>query len=224
MNQLIPSVGAAATMTSREIADLCEKDHKHVLADVRVMCEGLKIDSAEFSAQYKDSTGRTLPCFNLPKDLSMTLVSGYNVVLRKRIVDRWLKLEAHAPAPFVIPSTLAGALRLAAEQAEQIEAQVAQLEAAAPAVEFVDKYVDATGTKASGRSARWFGSKSRYSATSLSSKASCINSVENGCRTPSCSVSRSILTIRPCASSRTVRIYLWHFRDYVSDIIQTISQ
>ena len=78
-----------STMSSREIAELTGKDHKHVLTDVRNMCESLKIQSAEFSAQYKDSTGRTLPCFNLPKRETLILVSGYNVELRAKIIDRW---------------------------------------------------------------------------------------------------------------------------------------
>ena len=51
-----------STMSSREIAELTGKDHKHVLTDVRNMCESLKIQSAEFSADYKDDKGRTLPC------------------------------------------------------------------------------------------------------------------------------------------------------------------
>ena len=83
-----------STMSSREIAELTGKDHKHVLTDVRNMCESLKIQSAEFSAQYKDSTGRTLPCFNLPKRETLILVSGYNVELRAKIIDRWQELEA----------------------------------------------------------------------------------------------------------------------------------
>lgn len=81
------------TMSSREIADLTNKEHKHVLADIRNMCDSLKINSAEFSAQYKDSTGRTLPCFNLPKRETLILVSGYDVVTRAKIIDRWQELE-----------------------------------------------------------------------------------------------------------------------------------
>ena len=54
------------TMTSREIAELTGKQHKHVLEDVRKMLDELGLSSAGFSSQYKDSTGRTLPCFNLP--------------------------------------------------------------------------------------------------------------------------------------------------------------
>jgi len=81
------------TMSSREIAELCGKEHKHVLADIRNMCESLEIDSAEFSAQYKDTTGRTLPCFNLPKRETLILVSGYSAELRAKIIDRWQELE-----------------------------------------------------------------------------------------------------------------------------------
>lgn len=81
------------TMSSREIAELCGKEHKHVLADIRNMCESLEIDSAEFSAQYKDTTGRTLPCFNLPKRETLILISGYSAELRAKIIDRWQELE-----------------------------------------------------------------------------------------------------------------------------------
>ena len=47
--------------------ELTGKDHKHVLTDVRNMCELLKIQSPEFLGDYKDDKGRTYPCFNLPK-------------------------------------------------------------------------------------------------------------------------------------------------------------
>lgn len=81
------------TMSSREIADLTNKEHKNVMADIRNMCESLNIQSAEFSADYKDDKGRTYPCFNLPKRETLILVSGYDVVTRAKIIDRWQELE-----------------------------------------------------------------------------------------------------------------------------------
>lgn len=144
MNEIINAVGALQ-MSTVEIADLCEKRHDHVLRDARAMLDGLKIDQPTFGAIFFDAYKREQPCLSLPKDLTLTLVSGYNVVLRKRIIDRWLALEA--ATAIAIPTTMAGALRLALAQAEQIEAQALQLEAAKPAVAFVDKYVDATGLK-----------------------------------------------------------------------------
>ncbi len=81
------------TMSSREISQLCSKEHRNVMADIRNMCESLNIQSAEFSADYKDDKGRTYPCFNLPKRETLILVSGYDVVTRAKIIDRWQELE-----------------------------------------------------------------------------------------------------------------------------------
>ena len=76
-------------MSSCEIAELTGKEHKNVLADIRLMLNGLGIQSAEFSADYKDTRGRVQECFNLPKDLTLTLVTGYDVVRRHRINQCW---------------------------------------------------------------------------------------------------------------------------------------
>lgn len=106
--------GMSLTMSSREIAELTGKQHKHVLTDIREMLETLGIDSAGFSAQYKDSSGKANKCFNLPKRETLILVSGYNVQMRAKIIDRWQELEAQAAAPaFQIPKSFAEALALA---------------------------------------------------------------------------------------------------------------
>lgn len=126
---LVVSTPTVQTMSSKEIADMTGKEHYNVLADIRNMFEQLQIDSTEFSGQYKDSTGRTLPCFNLNKDLSICLVSGYNVQLRMAIIKRWNELEAQAQQQFAVPTTFSQALLLAAqleEQKEQLALQVAQ--------------------------------------------------------------------------------------------------
>ena len=81
------------TMTSREIAELTGKQHKDVLYDIRKMLEELEVHSADFSAEYKDSTGRTLPAFNLPKRETYILITGYSVTMRAKIIDRWQELE-----------------------------------------------------------------------------------------------------------------------------------
>lgn len=80
----------------------------------------------------------------LDKSHSYTLMTGYDVVARHKVVKRWQELEAQA-AP-AVPQTMAQALRLAAEQAEQLETQREQLALAAPKVEYVDRYVAANGS------------------------------------------------------------------------------
>ncbi|HFF8997736.1 TPA: phage antirepressor KilAC domain-containing protein [Escherichia coli] len=131
-------------MTSLEIAGLCEKRHDHVCRDIKVMLEQLNIKSPQIWGDYRDDLGRAYPCFHLPKDLCLTLVSGYSVVLRKRIIDRWLELESGQQVS--VPQTLPEALRLAADLAEQKERLTQELVAAAPKVEFVDRYCTASGS------------------------------------------------------------------------------
>jgi phage antirepressor YoqD-like protein len=131
-------------MTSLEIAGLCEKRHDHVCRDIKVMLEQLNIQSPQIWGDYRDEIGRSYPCFHLPKDLCLTLVSGYNIVLRKRIIDRWLELEQQNQPK--VPQSFSEALRLAAELEEQKQMLSDQLAVAAPKAEFVDRYVVATGT------------------------------------------------------------------------------
>ena len=122
--------GAKRTMSSREIAELTEKNHADVLRDIRNMLEQLGFTASSFAGSYKDSTGRTLPTFDLPEDLTITLVSGYSVQMRHRIVKRWQELEAKAPAAipdFGDPVAMARAWA-DAKEAERIE-QAARLEA-----------------------------------------------------------------------------------------------
>lgn len=91
------------TMSSGEIAKLTGKEHKNVLADIRKLLIELGIDSAEFSAQYKDSSGKENLLFNLPKRECLILVSGYSIKMRAAIIDRWQELEN---ATQVIANTL----------------------------------------------------------------------------------------------------------------------
>ncbi|WP_315274157.1 Rha family transcriptional regulator [Haemophilus paraphrohaemolyticus] len=116
----ITEKNASLTMSSREIAELCEKEHRSVLRDIDNMLSELEIQSAQFCADYIDSRGRSYRCFNLPKDLTLTLIAGYNVKLRKRIIDRWQELEAQQAVQ--LPQTFAEALRLAADLEEQKQA------------------------------------------------------------------------------------------------------
>lgn len=135
-------------MTSREISELTGKDHKNVLADIRNMLAELGEDGLKFQRIYLDPVNRKQTEFALDRELTETLLTGYSAVLRRKVIARWRELEAQVAAPTpIIPQTLAQALRLAADQAEQIEQQQALLAIAAPKAAFVDKYVDSTGLK-----------------------------------------------------------------------------
>jgi phage regulator Rha-like protein len=99
---------ATLTMSSREIAELTGKRHGDVIRDIRNMLEQLGDDAnLRHVVETKDTRGYT-DCFNLPKDLTITLVSGYNVQMRYAITQRWMELEAQqAPK---LPTTFAEAV------------------------------------------------------------------------------------------------------------------
>lgn len=136
------------TMSSRDIAELTGKRHADVMRDIRALMDALEqnaeLRSVCFSSTYVGDNEQRYPQYELDKDTSLTLLLGYDPVARMKVVKRWQELEAQqAPK---LPQTMAQALRLAAEQAEQIEAQQEQLALAAPKVEYVDRYVAANGS------------------------------------------------------------------------------
>lgn len=149
MNSLINS-DSALTMSSLEIAELTGKRHDHVMTDIRKMLEVMDLNAPEFlgTAFYEvNNAKREREIFNLPKRETLILISGYNIAMRAKIIDRWQELEVKHLPRFQVPDTLAGALRLAAEQAEAIEQQNKLISQQKPAVEFVEKYVETKTNK-----------------------------------------------------------------------------
>ncbi|RIW13860.1 Rha family transcriptional regulator [Vibrio harveyi] len=85
------------TMSSVEIAKITGKPHKNVIRDIRELLKVLDIDGSDLS--HHDNRGYTSH-YNLDKDLTMTLVSGYDAKLRFSIVKRWRELEEAANPSF----------------------------------------------------------------------------------------------------------------------------
>lgn len=93
-------------MSSREIAEITGKDIGHIHRDIRVMLHDLIEDDPNLDHVREDKDGRGYTsCFHLPKDLTITLVAGYSVKLRHRIVKRWEELENAQPQPQAVALT-----------------------------------------------------------------------------------------------------------------------
>lgn len=104
MNQLLST--ETITMSSREIAELVEKEHRNVMRDIRVMLVELHGEGGVLKFEHtltNEQNGQTYPVFKLPKRETLILVSGYSVTLRARIIDRWQELEDQVskPAPTI---------------------------------------------------------------------------------------------------------------------------
>jgi hypothetical protein len=108
MMELTSTLSSQVTMSSLELVqfinsqrepDESELLHKNFMAKV----EGHPgIHSAKFLAQYKDSTGRTLKCYALPKREACLMAMSYSYELQIRVFDRMTALEtqmqmAHPP-------------------------------------------------------------------------------------------------------------------------------
>ena len=131
------------TMSSREIAELTGKNHQHVLRDCDILNENYERMSLSKigQSQYKADNGQTYREYRLTKMQTFDLMTGYSAELRIKVNRRWAELEAKEQAHQQIPQSFSEALRLAAEQAEKIEAQQKQLQAQAPKVLFADTVI-----------------------------------------------------------------------------------
>ena len=135
------------TMSTRIIAELCEKEHRNVKRDSEVMFQGLQLDALKFEHIYFDSMNRQQTEYLLDEELTMTLVTGYNIVLRNRVIKRWKELELQANLPsYAIDDPIERAKKWIEEE-KQKQAVIHQLEIQAPKVACVDKYVAGNGNK-----------------------------------------------------------------------------
>lgn len=100
MNELIQNINSSElTMSSREIAQLTGKQHKHVLRDIRAMLDALG-DGPDLGHVREDLDGRGYTvCFHLDKELTETLVTGYSIPLRHRVIKRLHELEQQQSTP-----------------------------------------------------------------------------------------------------------------------------
>lgn len=105
--------------------------HPNVCRDIRNMLDKLGEGPSRFAHTYFDVQGKGQEEYHLPKDLTFTLVSGYSVPLRHKIVTRWQSLEQAERAP-VVPQSLPEALRLAADLAEKNAALAIENQKLAP--------------------------------------------------------------------------------------------
>lgn len=133
-------LSTANGMDSREIARITGKQHNNVCRDIIAMFRQMEGGCSKLSDPPEDTAKVQLPaglipfahtyvheqtklrhrCFILPKRECLILATGYDVVLRAKVIDRWAELEA--AAGHMVPTTYPQALRQLAKVLEQREA------------------------------------------------------------------------------------------------------
>lgn len=86
-------------MSSLEIAEVTGKEHKNVMRDIQnLLSHG--VDKLNFERiSYKDSMNRVRDAYQLTYKGVLILASGYNPVLREKIINRWEELETGKEEP-----------------------------------------------------------------------------------------------------------------------------
>jgi len=133
-------VNSAPTMSSLEISELVESRHDKVKQSIERLSVRGTIQLPPMG-EVKNHLGQTVSVYLVGKRDSYVVVAQLSPEFTARLVDRWQDLEQRNQ----IPQTLPEALRLAADLAEEKQQLTNQLIAAAPKVDFVDRYVEAGG-------------------------------------------------------------------------------
>ena len=175
MNMLAQFNQNQKTMSSREIAQLCEKRHDHVLRDIRAyvgavvqMERGIDVRSMDwggkegvqlfgdtsiggvtYAIEINQQNKQPYPVYHLDKSATLTIVSGYNILLRKRIIDRWQELESQAQSNSITLPNFADPAEAAIAWANEYKAkQIAQEQLAitAPKAQALDTIANTANT------------------------------------------------------------------------------
>ena len=112
------------SITSLEIAELTGKQHIHIKRDIRDILGRVR-DVSKFGYIFLDSMNRKQEAYRLPKIEALTLISGYSVELRIKIIERleYLENEFKKQGQYRLPQTYQEALRELADKQDEIEAQ-----------------------------------------------------------------------------------------------------
>ena len=165
------------TMTSLEIAEVTGRNHKDVMRSIREMEEAwVKVNGRKFAlVEYKDAKGEMRPCYSLSKTECLYIATKFNDEARAKLILRWEELETNEVSLIKVPATFAEALRLAADQAEKLEAQEKMLEASSkeivelsstiatmqPKVTYVDKILSSKETVTTTQIAQDYGQSAK---------------------------------------------------------------
>ena len=136
---------------SVKVARVFDKLHKNVMKSIRnILGSAKNLANQNWFAEttYMDAQGKRQPMFLMNRDgfslLTMSLTGEKAMAFKVAFIEQFNRMEQSIKelAPAAIPQTFAQALRLAAEQAETIEAQHKQLEEQAPKVAFATAIIN----------------------------------------------------------------------------------
>lgn len=145
------------TMSSREIAELCNKEHRHVLRDIDDLNATYEVMALPKVGQsnYTADNGQSYRQYQLSKEQTIDLITGYRADIRIRINRRWAELEqqVNQASPVIALPDFTNPVEAARAFADQYEAkQIAQEQLAiaqpkAAALDFISSAVNSLNAR-----------------------------------------------------------------------------
>ena len=139
MNNLAILKQTAQTMSSREIAQLCQKPHDNVLKLIRSLIDGGIVKSTTPHQYMHPQNGQWYTEFLSDKRDSLVIVARLSPEFTAAVIDRWQELETqnNALPNFADPVQAARAWADAMELQQKAIAQVAELQPKAQALDAI---------------------------------------------------------------------------------------
>jgi len=135
------STSVNPTMSSLEISELVESRHDKVKQSIeRLAARG--VIQLPPTGEVKNHLGQTVSVYLVCKRDSYIVVAQLSPEFTARLVDRWQELESGSQ----LPTDYLSALKALTAEVEQRQVLENQLAIAAPKIQFVDSYVNATGS------------------------------------------------------------------------------
>ena len=143
--ELVQVVNGVATATSKDVAEMFGKEHKHVMESIRLLLETDEISQSNFRlSDYISDRGKSYPMYLIDRDGFTLLAMGFTgkeaLKFKMQYIQAFNKMEAELinKTNFQLPTTFAQALQLAATQAEELEKKQLLLDQQQPKVEVYD--------------------------------------------------------------------------------------
>jgi len=136
------------SLTTIEIAELTGKRRDNVLRDTKGMLIEVhgKNNLLNFEEVYTTAKNQTYPCYRLPKDEVIVLISGYSIKLRMKIVKRLRELEEKTKDPIAVLNNPAALRQALLTYTEKVIALEETVQAQAPKLAALDRIATADGS------------------------------------------------------------------------------
>ena len=117
------------TMTSLEIAEVTGKQHSHIMRDIRKLLEQGVSESNFGLTSYRQAQpnggSKDVPMYQLTKKGCLILASGYDALLREKIINRWEELENQVRKSEIVMPNFSNPAEAARAWADQYERNLA---------------------------------------------------------------------------------------------------